>query len=55
VCGANLALVQGIIEGADDVRMPHLVPRDGHCCVEVKARDDTAAREHPTSAEGGSA
>ena len=36
VCGANLSIVQGMIDGADDPRTPHLVPRDGHCCVEVR-------------------
>jgi len=55
VCGANLALVQGIVEGAKDARTPHLIPREGHCCVELRRADDAAAREHPTSAEGGSA
>jgi predicted ArsR family transcriptional regulator len=53
VCGANLALVQGIIDGTGDARTPHLVPRDGHCCVEVRALTEAARREHPTSAAGG--
>jgi predicted ArsR family transcriptional regulator len=48
VCGANLALVQGMIDATGDERTPHLVPRDGHCCVEVRAREDAARREHPT-------
>ncbi|GAA3760165.1 helix-turn-helix domain-containing protein [Microbacterium kribbense] len=54
VCTANLALVRGMMAGVGDSRAPQLIPRDGHCCVEIRAQDaasgDTAEREHPTSA-----
>lgn len=40
VCNANLSLVGGIVEGADDPRTAHLVPNAGHCCVEIRARAD---------------
>lgn len=37
VCNANLSLVGGIVEGADDPRTAHLIPHAGHCCVEIHA------------------
>ncbi|WP_417561928.1 helix-turn-helix transcriptional regulator [Microbacterium sp.] len=37
ICGANLALVSGIVEATGDTRTARLVPRAGHCCVEVSA------------------
>ncbi|WP_243073860.1 metalloregulator ArsR/SmtB family transcription factor [Microbacterium sp. SS28] len=36
VCGANVALVRGMAEGAGDPRESVLEPRDGHCCVRVR-------------------
>ena len=38
VCGMNLALVDGLIEGLHIVTMPtHLEPQPGFCCVEIAA------------------
>jgi predicted ArsR family transcriptional regulator len=37
MCGANLALVQGVLEGADDARQPALEPAEGRCCVAIHA------------------
>jgi predicted ArsR family transcriptional regulator len=39
VCGMNLALLSGVIEGADgaDVLEARLAPRPGYCCVRMKA------------------
>jgi predicted ArsR family transcriptional regulator len=36
VCGANLALVEGMAEATRDPREPRLVPPDGGCCVAVR-------------------
>ncbi len=40
ICGMNLALVEGMVEGAGerDVR-PVLAPEDGYCCVRLQSRD----------------
>jgi predicted ArsR family transcriptional regulator len=49
ICGANLALVGGMVEATDDPRTAHLVPRAGHCCVEIRAaRDDADDTVKPT-------
>jgi predicted ArsR family transcriptional regulator len=37
VCGANLALVQGVVEATGDDRMPALEPSAGRCCVALHA------------------
>ena len=40
ICGMNLALVEGMVEGARqrDVH-PVLAPEDGYCCVRLRSRD----------------
>jgi predicted ArsR family transcriptional regulator len=48
MCGANLALVQGVLDGAEDARRPALEPRDGRCCVAIHAVEeapDTSAAQ----------
>jgi len=40
ICTTNLALVEGITIGCRDPRTPVLAPREGHCCVEVRAASD---------------
>ncbi|QIG40018.1 helix-turn-helix domain-containing protein [Microbacterium sp. 4R-513] len=37
VCGANVAFVRGLAEGAGDAREAVLEPREGRCCVAVRA------------------
>lgn len=37
VCGANLAFVRGLVEGAGDSREAVLEPRPGRCCVTLRA------------------
>jgi predicted ArsR family transcriptional regulator len=37
MCGANLALVQGVLDGTGDERRPALEPAEGRCCVAVHA------------------
>lgn len=34
-CRLNLALVEGMAEGAGDPRRPRLAPEEGYCCVRV--------------------
>lgn len=34
-CGVNLALVEGMIEGAEDDHISTLAPEDGYCCVRL--------------------
>ncbi|GAA1966591.1 helix-turn-helix transcriptional regulator [Microbacterium deminutum] len=36
VCGANLALLQGVVEATGDERMPALEPASGRCCVAIR-------------------
>lgn len=38
ICHANLELVRGISEAAGDAHEVELAPRDGHCCVALRAR-----------------
>lgn len=40
ICTTNLALVEGIAIGCRDPRTPALAPREGHCCVELRAASD---------------
>lgn len=42
VCGANVAFVRGLAEGAGDAREAALAPRAGHCCVVVRATASAA-------------
>lgn len=35
ICTANLALVQGIVDGAEDPREPVLAPTPNRCCVAI--------------------
>ena len=35
-CGLNLALVEGIVDGAGSDRTPVLAPEDGYCCVRLR-------------------
>lgn len=35
VCGANLALVSGVVEATGDDRVPSLEPSAGRCCVAI--------------------
>jgi predicted ArsR family transcriptional regulator len=35
MCGANLALVQGVLDGTGDDRQPSLEPAEGRCCVAI--------------------
>lgn len=44
VCGANLALVQGAIDGTGDDRMPALEPAAGRCCVAIHPAPDPMDR-----------
>jgi predicted ArsR family transcriptional regulator len=37
MCGANLALVQGVLDGTADARRPALEPAEGRCCVAIHA------------------
>jgi predicted ArsR family transcriptional regulator len=39
VCGMNLELLSGVIDGAEgaDVLAPRLAPQSGYCCVRMKA------------------
>jgi predicted ArsR family transcriptional regulator len=40
VCGMNLALIQGVINGTGATGLsPELDPRPGHCCVAITQRD----------------
>lgn len=39
VCGANVAFVRGLAEGAGDPREAVLTPRQGHCCVTLRSGD----------------
>lgn len=39
VCTANLALVEGLVEGTGDERMPSLEPSPGRCCVAIHPAD----------------
>lgn len=39
VCGANVELVRGLAAATGDEREPVLTPREGRCCVEIRARD----------------
>ena len=39
VCGANLALVSGVVEATGDDRMPSLEPTGGRCCVAIHPAD----------------
>ena len=48
VCGANLALVQGVVEATGDERMPVLEPAVGRCCVAVHPAPQGV--EHPAPA-----
>ena len=42
VCGMNLALMRGLVEGLDaDALNPELNPRQGRCCVVLAARQQT--------------
>lgn len=34
-CALNLALVEGMVEGAGDARRPCLQPEEGYCCVRL--------------------
>lgn len=43
VCGANLALVQGVVEATGDERMPSLEPSAGRCCVAIHPTATTAS------------
>ena len=45
VCGANLALVQGAIEGTGDGRIPALEPSAGRCCVAIHPAGRSAPHE----------
>ncbi|WP_396658941.1 helix-turn-helix transcriptional regulator [Microbacterium sp.] len=42
VCGANVELVRGLAAATGDDREPVLAPREGRCCVEIRARKDAA-------------
>ncbi len=44
VCGANLALVQGAVDGTGDDRMPALEPAAGRCCVAIHPAPDPVDR-----------
>ena len=46
-CGLNLALVEGMIEGADEAVTAVLAPENGYCCVRL----EPAAPPHPFHAE----
>jgi predicted ArsR family transcriptional regulator len=35
MCGANLALVEGVVEATGDERIPSLEPSAGRCCVAI--------------------
>jgi predicted ArsR family transcriptional regulator len=52
VCGMNLELVSGIIDGAGGADMldARLAPELGYCCVRIKANADTGAGEAPHDA-----
>jgi predicted ArsR family transcriptional regulator len=39
VCGVNLALVEGLLDGSGDTRTACPVPREGTCCVEIRAAE----------------
>ncbi|WP_051191998.1 helix-turn-helix transcriptional regulator [Microbacterium luticocti] len=52
VCTANLALVQGMVAATGDRRTPQLSPREGHCCVQVRALPDPSAQAHNRAASG---
>ena len=44
VCGMNLALVEGMVEGMEAKRlMPRLRPVPGRCCVVIEGRDRSSA------------
>jgi len=51
VCAVNLALVEGLLEGAGDTRTAYPVPRDGACCVEIREATSRALGEPPTQTE----
>ena len=39
VCGMNLALIEGLVEGLEATELsPELSPREGRCCVVIAAR-----------------
>lgn len=44
VCGANVELVRGLVAATGDEREPVLAPREGRCCVEIRARGEAAER-----------
>ncbi|MEQ6897545.1 helix-turn-helix domain-containing protein [Microbacterium sp. KR10-403] len=51
VCAVNLALVEGLLTGVGDPRSACPVPRDGACCVEIRAAGTRALGEPPTQTE----
>ena len=53
-CAMNLALVEGMVEGAGqrDLR-PVLAPEDGYCCVRPRS-EPAAGTPHPRLVAGGS-
>lgn len=42
-CGLNLALVEGMLEGARDNRVSILDPEDGYCCVRLEPPSGAAS------------
>jgi predicted ArsR family transcriptional regulator len=51
VCGLNLDLLQGLVEGLDDTRLhARLEPAEGCCCVRVAAVQRWGALEEPGGA-----
>ena len=48
VCGVNLALVEGLLDGSGDARTARPVPRDDACCVEITPHIRAAEGEPPT-------
>jgi predicted ArsR family transcriptional regulator len=53
VCGANLALMQGLVAGLGTVGLtPELAPQPGRCCVVWRADDGAPALPEPLTPDG---
>lgn len=48
VCGLNHALLEGVLDGGgDDASRAELCPREGRCCVVIRAAAETSQTGHP--------
>lgn len=52
VCDLNLALVEGMVEGAGSDARPVLAPEEGYCCVRIRVSTPTVGGSDPRRPDG---